>query len=476
MEQTAERKENKMGIMPVGRLLFQMSLPMVISMVIQALYNIVDSMYVSQINEDALTAVSLVYPMQTLMIAIATGTGVGINALLSRSLGRKDYETANSVALHGVSLALISGVLFSAASFLLAEAFMGLQTSDPEIFAYGVTYMRICCTLCFGVFLQITMERLLTSTGRTLLTMFTQGLGAVINIILDPLLLIGQFGAPEMGVAGAAAATVIGQFCGFFLGLFFNLKLNREIRLNFRGFRLRASLTGEIYKIAVPSIIMQCISSVMTFGMNLILLQFSSTAAAVFGIYFKLNSFIFMPIFGLNNGMVPIIAYNYGARKRLRINRAIRLSAVAATLLMLAGLALFCVIPEQLLGIFNASGHMLAIGVPAMRVISLSFIVAGCCIVLSSVLQALGSAFYSMLTSLIRQLIVLLPAAWLLAETFGLPAVWWSFPIAEIFSLLFTVLFFRRVYRQKIRPLPEDGGNSTGQEAARFAASRAAER
>lgn len=269
-----------------------------------------------------------------------------------------------------------------------------------------------------------------------------------------------------MGVAGAAAATVIGQFCGFFLGLFFNLKLNREIRLNFRGFRLRASLTGEIYKIAVPSIIMQCISSVMTFGMNLILLRFSSTAAAVFGIYFKLNSFIFMPIFGLNNGMVPIIAYNYGARKRLRINRAIRLSAVAATLLMLAGLALFCVIPEQLLGIFNASDHMLAIGVPAMRVISLSFIVAGCCIVLSSVLQALGSAFYSMLTSLIRQLIVLLPAAWLLAETFGLPAVWWSFPIAEIFSLLFTVLFFRRVYRQKIRPLPEDGEGSTGQEAA----------
>lgn len=464
METTAAKQENKMGTMPVGRLLFQMSLPMIISMVIQALYNIVDSMYVSQINENALTAVSLVFPMQNLMIAIATGTGVGINALLSRSLGEKDYKNANSVALHGVFLALLSSLVFAAVSFIAAEPFMAMQTQDAEIYEYGVTYMRICCTICFGVFMQITMERLLTSTGRTLFTMFSQGTGAIINIILDPILIFGYFGAPEMGVAGAAAATVIGQICGFCLGTFFNFRFNREISLSLKGFRLRGGMVANIYKIAIPSIIMQCIGSVMTFGMNLILMGFSSTAAAVFGVYFKLNSFIFMPIFGLNNGMVPIIAYNYGARNRLRINRTIRLAAVSASCLMLIGLALFWIIPDKLLGIFNASENMLSIGVPALRIISLSYILAGCCIILGSVLQALGSAIYSMFTSLLRQLVVLLPVAFLLSRIGDLQSVWWAFPIAEIFSLLATLFFFRKVYGQKIRPLPESGSGGMSRE------------
>ena len=341
---------------------------------------------------------------------------------------------------------------------------MAMQTRDAEIYEYGVTYMRICCTICFGVFMQITMERLLTSTGRTLFTMFSQGTGAIINIILDPILIFGYFGAPEMGVAGAAAATVIGQICGFCLGTFFNFRFNREISLSLKGFRLRGRMVANIYKIAIPSIIMQCIGSVMTFGMNLILMGFSSTAAAVFGVYFKLNSFIFMPIFGLNNGMVPIIAYNYGARNRLRINRTIRLAAVSASGLMLIGLALFWIIPDKLLGIFNASENMLSIGVPALRIISLSYILAGCCIILGSVLQALGSAIYSMFTSLLRQLVVLLPVAFLLSRIGDLQSVWWAFPIAEIFSLLATLFFFRRVYGQKIRPLPESGSGGMSRE------------
>lgn len=447
------QKENKMGVMPVPKLLFTMSLPMVISMLIQALYNIVDSAFVAQINENALTAVSLVFPVQNLMIALAAGTGVGINSLLSKSLGEKDFKKANDAAKNGIFLAVVSAVVFAAAALLAAGAFFRFQTNDPQIYAYGVDYMRICGGLCIGVFVQITFERLLTSTGKTFYTMVSQGLGAITNIILDPILIFGLFGFPKLGVTGAAVATVAGQFLGAVLGLLFNLKFNGEININMRGFRPSGRIIEHIYIVGIPSIIMQSIGSVMTFGMNKILLAFSSTAAAVFGVYFKLNSFIFMPIFGLNNGMVPIVAYNYGARKKERITKVIKLSVITATAVMLIGLALFWIIPGQLLGLFNASEHMLSIGIPALRVISLSFIFAGYCIIIGSVFQALGNAVYSMIISLARQLIVILPVAYLLARFMGLHAVWWSIPIAEIVSVVMTTYFFKRVFNEKLKNL-----------------------
>lgn len=445
------QKENKMGTMAVPKLLFTMSLPMVISMLIQALYNIVDSAFVAQINENALTAVSLVFPVQNLMIALAAGTGVGINSLLSRSLGEKEFGRANAAARNGIFLAFVTAILFALISFFGAEPFFRFQTDDPEIYAYGVEYMRICGGLCIGVFVQITFERLLTSTGKTIFTMISQGTGAIANIVLDPILIFGLFGFPKLGVAGAAIATVAGQFLGAFLGFLFNSKFNKEININMRKFRPDGTIIKHIYYVGVPSIIMQSIGSVMTFGMNKILLQFSSTAAAVFGVYFKLNSFIFMPIFGLNNGMVPIIAYNYGARKKKRITDVIKLSVAAATTMMIIGILLFWLIPNQLLGLFNASEHMLEIGVPALRIISISFIFAGYCIIIGSVFQAMGNAVYSMIVSLARQLFVILPVAYCLAEVFGLHAVWWSIPIAELVSVALTTYFFRRLYVQKLQ-------------------------
>ncbi len=459
MEQT--RQENKMGTMPIGKLLLQISLPIIISMLIQAFYNIVDSMFVSRINEEALTAVSLIFPMQTLMISIATGTGVGVNALLSRALGAKEFKRANKVAQHAIFLAFVSSVIVAAAMLLLAHPFMHVQTDNPLIYQYGSTYMQICGGLCFGIFFQITMERLLTSTGKTIFTMISQMTGAIINIIMDPILIFGLGPFPEMGVAGAAAATVLGQTIAAILGVILNLKYNDEISLNMRGFRPEKHMILLVYKIGIPSIVMASIGSVMTFGMNLILMQYlnNSTAAAVFGVYFKLNSVFFMPVFGLNNGIVPIVAYNYGARHRKRIVETTKLGVISAVSLMLIGLAAFWIIPDKLLAIFNASENMLAIGVPALRIISISFIFAGYCIVIGSTMQALGSAIYSMINSLARQLFVLLPSAFILAAIFrsqgGLPAIWFSYIIAEIVSVIMTTIFFRKVYKEKIAPLPE---------------------
>jgi putative MATE family efflux protein len=446
-----------MGVMPVGRLLFTMALPIIISMIIQALYNIVDSMYVSMINENSLTAVSLVFPVQNLLVAIATGTGVGINALLSRFLGEKNFENADRVARHAVFLALVSSVIISAVMFLAAPFFTRVQTSDPEIYASAVAYMRICCGINLGVFLQITFERLLTATGKTLCTMTSQAAGAILNIIMDPILIFGLGPFPEMGIAGAAAATVFGQCVAAVIALTLNLRLNHEIHLDMRGFRPDGALIGEIYKIAVPSIIMVSIGSVMTFGMNLILMRYlnSPTGAAVFGVYFKINSIIFMPVFGLNNAMVPIIAYNFGARHRLRIYRTVRLATTFAVCLMLIGIGLFWIVPDKLLGIFHASKKMLAIGIPALRTISISFIFAGYCIVIASVMQALGRAVYSMINSVTRQLLLLLPSAFLLAVLFGFEGVWWSYDIAEIGSLILTTFLYLKVRRELIDPLPE---------------------
>lgn len=450
-------KENKMGTEPVGKLLFKMSVPMIASMLVQALYNIIDSMYVSQINENALTAVSISFPMQNLIIAIGSGTCVGINALLSKSLGEKDVKSANKIAVNGILLAILSGIVMAILGLFIVSPFIAAQTVgvDQQIYEYGITYLGIVCTFSMFIFLELTFERLLNSTGKTSYTMISQLAGAIINIIFDPILIFGYFGFPEMGVAGAAIATITGQGIAAVIALVLNLKKNTDISLSFKGFKPEGKIIKRIYQIGIPSIIMISVSSVMTFGMNIILTGFSSTATAVFGVYYKMNSIIFFPVFGINGALVPIVAYNYGAKNKERIKRVVFLSVIAGMCIMAVGTLLFWLIPEQLLLIFSASEDMLGIGVTAFNIISISFIPAGYCIVLGSVLQAMGDAMYSMINSLCRQLVVLLPAAYILANVAGLNAVWWSFPIAECMSLTLITIFYRRMYKRKIAPLPD---------------------
>ena len=448
--------ENKMGVMPVNKLLLNMAVPMIISMLVQALYNVVDSVFVAQRSEDALNAVSLAFPVQNLMIAVAVGTGVGINALLSRSLGQKNYERANQTAMNGLFLAAVSCLVFTVLGWSCARLFYTVQTDIPGIVDYGTDYLSIVSGVSVGLFLSVTCERLLQATGRTFYTMITQATGAVINIILDPILIFGLLGFPRMEVAGAAVATVIGQICGGLLALFFNLRHNPDIKLSWKNFLPRKAIVAGIYSVGVPSIAMQSIGSVMVFGMNQILIAFTSTATAVFGVYFKLQSFIFMPVFGLNNGMVPIVAYNYGAQKPDRIIKTIKLSIAYAVGIMAVGLLLFQLVPHVFLGLFmaeGAGGDMLAIGVPALRIISYSFVFAGFAIVCSSVFQALGHGVLSLAVSVVRQLVVLLPVAFLLSKTGELSLVWWAIPFAELFSLAMSALFLRRVYRKEIAPL-----------------------
>ena len=455
-EQQIPMEENKMGVMPVTRLLVTMSLPMMLSMLVQALYNIVDSMFVAQLSEDALTAVSLAFPVQSLMIAVASGTGVGINALLSRNLGDRNFEGANNAARNGVFLAIVSCIVFALLGLVGSRLFFSLQTDNPVILEYGVQYMSIITLFSVGIFLQITFERLLQSTGRTFYNMITQGTGAIINIILDPIMIFGLFGFPRLEVAGAAIATVVGQIVAVIMSFCFNHFKNKEISLSPRGFRPHGRTILFIYKVGIPSIIMQSIGSVMTFGMNKILLMFSSTAAAVFGVYFKLQSFIFMPVFGLNNGMIPIIAYNYGARNKHRIIETARKSVLIAVCIMVLGFAIFQIFPAFFLStLFRASENMLAIGVPALKIISISFLFAGYCIIVGSIFQALGNGVYSLIISAARQLIVILPVAYIFATVFGLSMVWWAIPIAEIVSVILSTLLLKRIYRKVIKPLPD---------------------
>lgn len=446
-----------MGVMPVKRLVLSMSLPMMISMLVQALYNVVDSYFVAKVSENALAAVGMAFPFQNLMIAVSVGTGVGVNALLSRSLGAKDYETANRAAENGVFLAVLSTILFSVVGVVFARPFFLAQNSDPDIVAKGVSYLTICAGLSFGLFLEVMFERLLQSTGRTFYTMITQGVGAVINIIMDPVLIFGLGPFPEMGVAGAAAATVLGQIVAAILAIYFNMARNPEIQPRLLGFRPRGSVIGRIYSVGIPTIVLNSISSIMTFGMNLILGTIStSTAVAVFNVYFKLQSFVFMPVFGLNNGMVPIVSYNFGAKKRGRMVEAVRFSAALAVGIMLVGLAIVQLFAAPILGLFEASAEMLAIGVPALRIISLCFTFAGFNIVCSSTFQALGNGVLSMIMSIVRQLVVLLPAAYLLSLTGQVTAVWWAFPIAEIASLILCLIFLRHTFNTVVAELPED--------------------
>ena len=452
MEQT---KENKMGTMPVNKLLVTMSLPMVISMIVQALYNIVDSIFVSRLSEDALTAVSMAFPMQNLMISVAVGTGVGINAMLSRALGEKKFEAANKTAENGLFIEVLGYVLFLLIGIFVTKPFFLAQAGAGDIANMGIEYTRICLLMSFGIFMQIGFERILQSTGRTIFTMITQSTGAIINIILDPILIFGLFGMPKMGVAGAAIATVTGQICAAILAITFNLTKNPDVHISFKGFKPQIIFVKNILSVGIPSIIMSSVGSAMTFGMNKILITFSSTAVAVFGVYFKLNSFVFMPVFGLNNGMVPIVSYNYGAQNKKRLTKTIKLAIMYAVCIMFIGIMLFQFIPDVLLRLFDASDHMLEIGIPALRVISLSFAFAGICIVISSSLQALGHGFLSMMISITRQLIILLPSAYILAKFGGIHAVWWSFNIAEIASLTLSLLFFKHMYNKIIKHLGE---------------------
>lgn len=452
------RKENKMGTMPVNKLLISMSLPMMISMLVQALYNIVDSIFVSRIDENALTAVSMAFPIQSLMIAMGAGMGVGVNALLSRSLGEKDYEKADKTAVNGVFLSVINYLLFLVVGLLVTTPFYLSQTTDTQIISYGKQYLTIICCCSFGMYTQFIFERLLQSTGKTFYTMITQGTGAIINIILDPIFIFGYFGVPRMGVAGAAVATVAGQIVAGIIGIIVNEKKNTDIKLHFKGFRPDGEIIGQIYKVGVPSIIMQAIGSVMTYGMNRILIAFTSTAVAVFGVYFKLQSFIFMPIFGLNNGMVPIIAYNYGAGKKERLIRTLKYSILYAMGLMAVGFLIFQIFPVQLFALFDASETMLGIGIPALRTISISFLLAGFCIICGSLFQALGNGVYSMVVSIARQLFVLLPVAYLLSLAGDVRYVWWAFPISELMSLAVTVFFLIRINRKVIRYIGVERG------------------
>ena len=473
-------RENKMGVMPVNKLLLTMALPMVASMIVQALYNIVDSLYVARISEtqNELTAISLAFAAQNFMIAVASGTGVGINALLSKSLGEKDHKTANKIAANGVFLALCSYIVFLVLGFTCMDTYMRWMTGVPEVIGFGVDYLSVCYVFSFGIFGQIVMERLMISTGKTHLAMVTQGVGAIINIILDPIFIfdngigaiipgIGLDFGFGLGITGAAVATVIGQVAAFILAIILNAKCNKEIHLSFRGFRPSGRMIGQIYAIGVPSIVMASIGSVMNVLFNSILNGFTEVvegsrqtmgqiAQTAFGVYFKLQSFIFMPIFGLNNGIVPIVAYNYGAQKKKRMMKTFRLGLIYAIGYMAFGLIIFQIFPETLLGFFNMTdAASIAVGVPCLRIISLAFVFAGFCIIAGSVFQALGKSIYSMFVSIARQLVVLIPAAYLLAQLGDAALVWWAFPIAEVMSVIASLIFFIIVYKQVISKIPE---------------------
>ncbi|MCD2491125.1 MATE family efflux transporter [Lacrimispora sp. NSJ-141] len=458
--QKTQPQENKMGVMPVNKLLISMSLPIMISMLVQAMYNIVDSVFVGRLSEAALTAVSMAFPIQSLMIAFGTGTAVGINAYLSRNLGERNFAQADAAAINGIFLAFLSYIAFAVFGLFGSRFFFASQIQDEVIVRYGTDYLTICTMVSIGLFMQMTLERILQSTGKTIYTMITQGTGAIINIIFDPIMIFGLFGFPRMEVAGAAAATVLGQCVAAVMALIFNLKKNDELHFRFRKFRPSGYIIRQIYKVGIPSIIMQAVVSLMTLLMNGILLMFSSTAVSVFGVYFKLQSFVFMPVFGLNNGMIPIVAYNFGARKKKRIIDTIKLSVVIAVGIMAVGFAVFQIFPEALIRMFNNSPDMISMGVPALRRISLCFVFAGAAIVISSVFQALGNGFYSLLISLIRQIFVIVPVAYLFAVSIGLDAVWFAFPIAEIVSAALCVVLLIRTYRKQLKNIPDSAPES----------------
>ena len=474
MEQSDIQKENKMGVMPVNRLLVSMAWPMMLSMLVQALYNVVDSVFVSRIttdeqvfNEagefvsagtDAISALGLAFPVQILIIALGVGTGVGVNAVLSRALGAKDQKTVNSTAVHAIFLIAVTYLINLVIGVFFSRAIISGQGADGRKLEYGTTYLTIVCCCSLAVYMEVIFERLLQSTGRTLLSMIPQLAGAVINCIMDPILIYGLFGAPKMGVAGAAAATVFGQTVATIIGIWLNLKKNPDIQFSFRGFRPNGRIIRQIYSVGLPAIIMQAVGAVMNFGMNAIILSLNSGAVAVFTVYYKLQSFFFMPIIGLGNAMVPIAAYNYGARRRRRVIASFRYSLIYAFFIMFIGFLLFELIPDTLLNLFKTGDDTLILyGVPALRKIGVHYLLAWFCIIASNFFQALGNGVYSMIVSLARQMAVLLPAAYILGKIGGISLVWWCFPMAELVSLLFCVFFLFRINNRVIRKIPDEG-------------------
>ena len=460
--------ENKMGVMPVGKLLLNMAMPMIASMLVQAFYNVVDSYFVSRITtapgysdpqyirESAIAAMSLAFAMQNILIGFAVGIGVGVNALLSKSLGEGNQEKANFAAGNGMTLAFIATAIFMVFGLVGTKPYFSMMSDSPLTVEFGTQYLSICCLLSLGIFIEVLGERLLQASGRTVYTMVTQGIGAIINIIMDPLLIFGMGPFPRMGIAGAAVATVVGQWVAAILAIIFNLKFNPDVKLGFRYFKLRRDVVGPVLTVGIPSVVMNSIGSVMNIGINKILqsfTQYGEVPVNVFGIYFKLQSFFFMPLFGMNNATISIVAYNYGARKPERISKTLKIACISALTFMLLGVAVFQLLPDVLLGIFDTSADFLTMGQRALRIISLCFPFAAVCIALGASFQALGNGFYSTIVSLFRQLLVLLPAAYLLSLTGQVNAVWWAFPIAEIVSLVTTIILFIRIYRKKIRPL-----------------------
>ena len=445
--------QNKMAIRPVGPLLVTMGLPIMLSMMVQALYNVVDSMFIARVSEEALTAVSLAFPIQMLMISMGVGTAIGVNSLLSRRLGARRVQEASSVAMNGIFLAAVIWFVFALFGSVLTPFFFQWFTNDQTIIRMGQSYLLICTTLSLGIFGQVICERVMQGTGDTIHPMITQGTGAIINILLDPILIFGLFGMPRLGVTGAAIATVIGQWSAMIMACCFMLKKTRDLQFRFRGFKPDRMIIKDIYRVGFPSIIMQSIGSVMTVGMNTVLISFSATAVAVFGIYFKLQSFIFMPVFGLVTAMISIVAFNYGARNRHRITGTIRVGASIAFSVMMAGTLLFFLAPRLLLGLFNASDEMMDIGVRALRIISIHFPLAAIAITLSSSFQAMGKGVYSLYMSLVRHLVFLLPAAYVLSILWGLDAVWYAFWISEVVSITMSLFLFRHVYHTKIKTL-----------------------
>lgn len=450
-----KEKENKMGTRKIPGLLITMSLPAMFSMLIQALYNIVDSIFVAQINENALTAVSLAFPIQTLILAVSIGTGIGINSLIARRLGEKRKEEAGQAANHGIILGLASWVLFAVLGLLFTPLFFKAFTSDAQIVKYGCEYAYVITTCSFGIFLSVNIEKMIQATGNMIYPMCQNLIGAVTNLILDPILIFGLFGFPKMDVLGAAIATVAGQILGMLFGLIMLFTKNHEIHVTLKGFRLNWQSVRDIYAVGFPSIIMQAVSSVLTVCLNAILIGFSSTAVSVLGIYYKLQSFVFMPVFGLNQGSMPIMGYNYGAKHKHRLISTVKLTSVIAFAIMAVGTLIFWVFPDLLLKMFNASDSMLSIGIPALRLISLSFLMASINIVLSNLFQATGHGVKSLTVSLVRQLAIILPVAWLLSRFIGVNGVWLAFPVAEVVGFALSLIFFVKVYRIEIQGMPD---------------------
>lgn len=457
MKKQAEKvPTNKMGTEPVLKLIITMSLPAMFSMLVQGMYNIVDSMFVARVGNDAFTAISLALPIQMLMIAFSVGTGIGLNSLISRRLGAGKQEDADNAATHGIFLGLVTGLTFAIIGLIAIKPFFGMFTSDEAIYTMGCQYGFVVTFFSMGSFLEVYTEKIIQSTGNMLYPMVMQLIGAITNLILDPIMIFGLFGFPKLGVRGAAIATVTGQIIAMIFGLYILFNRNHGVNIHFKNFRPKLDIIKEIYKVGFPSIVMQSISSFLITALNGILINFSASAVNVLGIYYKVQSFIFMPLFGLCQGLMPIMGYNFGARNKKRLLDALKYGLTIAIAIMSLGTAVFMIFPSQLLAIFNANEEVLALGIPALRIVSLCFIGASVGIILSNTYQSVGNGLYSLIVSILRQAVIILPFAFIMSKFWGVTAVWMSFPVSEYIATSVSIVLMVRVYRTKIKDLDVD--------------------